>query len=179
MATNKKNTPPQWPSGVLTDDVIVKDVKRGALPLAILYSVSAVVLGLTSWKTISVATDINLKVAALLIGIGILVFFAYRQWRKATAKLSYRIEEDTILRKEIQKIYEDKDAERIDMPTRIPVLELEKHGPYRIEEDKIHSGYRSYEIFHQLEEGEGLYMIYSNHTNNLLRIYRKKYWTLP
>lgn len=179
MGSKKRNTPPEWPTGVLTNEVITKDIKHGALPLAVLYSVAAIVLGFTSWSTISVATDIDLKVAALLIGIGILIFFAYRQWQRTLTKLDYRIEEDKILSKQMQTIYEDKDAELTGMVTRIAVLELEKHGAYRVEEDKIHSGYRAYEIFHMLEEGETLYMIYSNHTNKLLRIYRQKYWSLP
>ena len=179
MRTKDKNSRPEWPSGVLTNEVITKDMKRSALPLAILYSVAAVVLGITSWPTISVATDITLKVAALLIGIGILIFFAYRQWQRALSKLDYRIVEDRIVSKQIQTIYEDRDAELTDMATRVPVLELEKHGTYRVDESQIHSDYRAYEIFHMLEEGEGVYMVYSTRNDKLLRIYRKKYWTLP
>ena len=179
MGTKDKNSRPEWPSGVLTDAVITKDVKRSALPLAIVYSVAAVVLGITSWPTISVATDITLKVAALLIGIGILIFFAYQQWQKALTPLKYRIEEDRIVSKQMQTIYENRDAELTGMATRVAVLELEKHGTYRVDESQIHSGYRAYEIFHLLEEGEGVYIIYSARTNKLLRIYRQKYWTLP
>lgn len=168
----------QWPSGVLNEATIAKDLKRGTLPKAIALSVAAVGLALVAWPALMAATDFDLKTIAFLVGTGILVMLAYRQWSGALTKLDYRIEEDRILSKQMQIIYEDRDAELTRMETRVPMLELEKHGAYRIKADHIHGDYREYELYHMLEEGEGLYLVYQKNSDKLLHIYRQKYWTM-
>ena len=113
----------------------------------------------------------------LLVGAGILVVLACRQWSDVLTKLDYRIEEDRIVSKQMQTIYEDRDAELTGMATRVPMLELEKYGPYRIVADQIHGEYREYELYHTLEEGEQLYLVYNKKNDKLLHIYRQKFWT--
>ena len=167
-----------WSTGVLSQEVIEKDIRRGSLPGAIVLTIAAVALGLTAWPLLMATTDMDLKVIALLVGSGVLSLLAYRQWWGVLTKPDYRIEEDRIVGKQMQIIYEDKDAEVTGMATRIPVLELENHGSYRVVAEQIHTGYREYELYHILEEGEGLYLVYGKKDNKLLRIYRKKYWTL-
>lgn len=179
MAQNRRMDRRAWPTGVLTEAVIMKDVKRGGLPQALLYSVAAVVLGAAAWPVLTTSSDMDLKTIALLVGTGILVVLAVREWMGVTAKVEYRIEEDRIVSKEMQITYEDKDAELTNMATRVPVLQLEKHGSYRIDAAHMHSGYREYELFHLLDEGEEVYIVYSQKTGKLLYIYRKKYWSLP
>lgn len=168
----------QWPSGVLNQEVIAKDMKRGTLPKAIALSVAAVGLGFALWPMLMASTDINVKTIAFLVGTGILVVLAYRQWCGVLTKLDYRVEEDRIISKQMQTIYEDRDAEATGMATRVPMLELEKHGSYRIVADHIHGDYREYELYHMLEEGEQLYLVYNKKNNKLLHIYRQKYWTM-
>lgn len=177
MKQNKKDDR-QWPAGVLSEEIIKKDIKRGTLPGAIALSVATVVLGITAWPVLMASTDMDLRAIALLVGTGILAVLAYRQWHGVLTKVGYRMEEDRILSKQIQIIYEDKDAEATGMATRVPTLELEKHGLYRIEPEQINGNYRAYELYHMMEEGEGLYLVYAQKTNKLLRIYRQKYWTL-
>ena len=50
----------QWPSGVLNQEVIAKDLKRGTLPKAIALSVAAVGLGAAAWPMLMAATDMDL-----------------------------------------------------------------------------------------------------------------------
>ena len=169
---------PQWATGVLNEEVIAKDMKRGTLPKALALSVAAIGLGIAAWPMLMASTDMDLKTIALLVGTGILLVLAYRQWSGVLTKPSYRIEEDRILSKQMQIIYEDRDAEATGMATRVPMLELEKHGSYRIMAEQIHAGYREYELFHILEEGEQLYLVYNKKNDKLLHIYRKKYWTM-
>ena len=168
----------QWPSGVLNQEVIAKDLKRGTLPKAIALSVAAVGLGAAAWPMLMASTDMDLKTIALLAGPAILAVLAYRQWCGVLTKPNYRIEEDRILSKQMQTIYEDRDAEITGMATRVPMLELEKHGSYRIVADHICGDYREYELFHMLEEGEQLYLVYHKKNDKLLHIYRQKYWTM-
>lgn len=170
---------PQWPSGILTNEIIKRDVKKNALPRAIALSVGAVVLAFVAWPVLMASSDFDLKTVALLAGFGILGVMATKAWMDATAKLEYRIEEDRIVSKEMQSIYEDKDAELTGMATRVPVMHLEKHGSYRINPDQFHRDYREYELYHELEDGEAVYIVYSKRTGKLLYIYRQKYWTLP
>ena len=178
MKQNNKEDRQQWPTGTLSEAIIKKDIKRGTLPGAIALTVATVVLGLTAWPVLMASTDMDLRAIALLVGTGILAVLAYRQWCGVLTKVQYRIEEDRILSKQMQTVYEDKDAELTGMATRGPMLELEKHGLYRIQADQIHSAYREYELFHMMEEGEGLYLVYAQKSNKLLHIYRKKYWTM-
>lgn len=176
MERTKKE--PQWDSGVLNTEVIAKDMKRGTLLKAITLSVAAVGLGIAAWPTLMASTDMNLRTIALLVGTGILAVLAYRQWCGVLTKPDYRIEEDRIVEKQMQIIYEDRDAEATGMATRVPTLELENHGTYRIVADHIHADYREYELYHMLEEGEQLYLVYAKKGNKLLHIYRKKFWTM-
>lgn len=178
MKQNKKDDRQQWPTGVLSEEIIKKDIKRGTLPGAIALTVATLVLGITAWPVLMASTDMDLRAIALLVGTVILAVLAYRQWHGALTKVGYRMEEDRIVGKQVQTIYEDKDAEATGMATRVPMLELEKHGLYRIEPEQINGNFRAYELYHMMEEGEGLYLVYAQKSNKLLHIYRQKYWTL-
>lgn len=177
MKQNQKDDR-QWPDGVLREEIIKKDIKRGTLPGAIALTVATLVLGITAWPVLMATTDMDLRAVALLVGTCILAVLAYRQWCGVLTKVQYRIEEDRIVGKQVQTIYEDKDAELTGMATRVPMLELEKHGLYRIESEQINGNFRAYELYHMMEEGEGLYLVYAQKNDKLLRIYRQKYWTL-
>lgn len=179
MKETKREDRRQWPTGVLTAAVVTKDVKRDCLPRAILYTVAAIILGAVTAPVLMASTDMDLRNIALLAGTGILAALALREWLRVNTTVEYRIEQDRIVGKQMQITYEDKDAELTGLATRVPVLELEKHGTYRIEADHIHRDFREYELFHQLEEGEELYLIYSTRTKKLLHIYRCSCWTLP
>ena len=170
----EKEKKPQWPSGVLTHGVIEKDVKNSTLVQAVALSVGAVLLAVVAWPSLMASSDMDLRTIAFLAGIVILGALAAKAWMKATAKLDYRIEEDKILSKEMKEIYEDRDAELTGMSTRVPVLQLEKHGTYTINADQIHDYYIPLQIIHDFQEQEEVYMVYDKKSGKLLRIYRKK-----
>ena len=176
---SKKSKDKIWPSGVLTDGIIEKDIRNSSFVKALALTVGAILLAVMAWPSLMATSDMDLKTISLLAGVAILAIMAGKSWMAATAKLEYRIEEDKITSKEMKEIYEDKDAELTGMSTRVPVLNLEKHGPYRLNADQCNRAYREYELYHELKEGEDLYIVYSKRTDNLLYIYRQKYWKLP
>ena len=175
----KQKQPPQWPTGVLTQQGIRKDVRKGGWLSAIVLTVGTAVLCAMAWPMIAQSSDVELKIVAVAAGAVILLVLAGRQWKAQLQTEYYRIEEDRVVGKEMLITYDDKDAERLNLPTRTPVLELEKHGSYRIDAQQIHDDYNAHQLYHLIEEGETVYVVYTQEKNKLVRIYRGKYWSLP
>ena len=179
MKENKKDVRRQWPAGVLTEDVIKKDVRSGLLPSALIFTVAAVLFCVVVVFSLQAAVTITLKDAALIAGAAFCAVMAYRKWSELLNRQEYRIEEDRIISKRIDADINKKDARQSDLSTRIPVLELEKHGSYQIDAEQIHPYYIPLQLIHDFQEQEELYLVYDKKTDKLLRIYRKKYWSLP
>ena len=179
MSKEKKDLRRQWPSGVLTEDVIKKDVQTDQIPGAIAFTVAAALFCVVVIPTLMTANTIDLRTGALLAGLLFCAVMAYRRWTNILTKKEFRIEEDRILGKRIEADIHKKDARQSDLTTRIPYLDLEKHGAYQIDATHIHSYYIPLQLVHDFQEQEEVYMVYDKKTNKLLRLYRKKYWSLP
>lgn len=178
MENNKKETRRQWPSGVLTEEVIRKDTQSGNLLSAIVFTVGIGVVVFALWRLMAETTDITLQLAALMICGAILVWQAYKGWRSVLVKTRFDIREDRLVSKRVETDTRKADARQSDMSTRVPVFEFENHGTYRVDAAHIHDYYIPLELVHDFEEEEAVYMVYDKKTNKLLHIYRKKYWTL-
>ena len=57
-------------------------------------------------------------------------------------------------------------------------ITFEKSGQYKIEPSMFQKYYSAIEIAWHIEAGEGVYLVFTNKTSKLKRVYRKKYWTL-
>lgn len=169
----------EWPTGVLTEEVIRKDARIGNFTAPIVFTVAFVVLccGMIPW--LKVATTITLRIAAMIVCGVFLAVYAYKGWKKAVTKVELRIEEDTLKEAKVRTEGNRIGARLSDAANRTPVLIFEKHGEYVINPEQIHEYYIALELVHQFKEGEKVYMVYDKATNELLRLYRKKYWKLP
>jgi hypothetical protein len=85
--------------------------------------------------------------------------------------MAYRVETDKVLGGEIKVTFNT-----TRMPTKTPVLYLEKHGEYEINSIHIHSYIPAEALVEMIEPGEEVFVVYSAQSNKLLHIYRKKYW---
>ena len=179
MKENKQDLRRQWPSGQLTEAVIKKDVQSHMLPSAIAFTVVGALLCVVLVPLLMKQTQVDLTVAALMIGAAFSIWKAYRDWSQVLTKREFEIREDKVISKRIESDIHKKDARQSDLSTRIPILELEKHGTYTINADQIHDYYIPLQIIHDFQEQEEVYMVYDKRTGKLLRIYRKKYWTRP
>ncbi len=168
-----------WPSGILTEEQIKKDARVGDYTGAIIYSVAFILIcvGMVPW--LKVATTVTLRLVGLLACAVILGMRAYKNWVKALTKVEFHIVEDTVKDTEVRSNATRIGARLSDAATRTPMLILEKHGEYEIDAAQIHEYYIPHELVHQFKKGEKVYMVYKKATNELLRLYRKKYWTLP
>ena len=176
---NKKDQRRAWPTGELTEAVIKKDVQAQLLPGAIGFTVVAVLLCVVLVPMLMQENTVSLKMAALMFGAAFAVWKAYRDWSGLLAKREFKIVEDKVVGKRIEADIHKKDARQSDLSTRIPILDLEKHGAYPIDAEQIHDYYIPLQLIHDFQEQEEVYMVYDKRTNKLLRLYRKKYWTLP
>ena len=179
MSKEKKDLRRQWPTGELTEAVIKKAVQTDLIPSAIVYTVAAVLFCVVVIPVFMTATTLDLRSGALLVGMAFCAVMAYQRWSNILTRREFRIEEDRILSKRIEADIQKKDARQSDLSTRVPILEMEKHGPYQIDAEQIHSYYIPLQLYHEFQEQEEVYMVYDKKTNKLLRLYRKKYWTLP
>lgn len=177
--TKKKEERRAWPTGELTVDVIKKDLQTRLLPSAIGFTVVTVLFAVGLVPLLMTATEISWKLAALLAGLAYSAVMAYRKWSTVLTKREYRIEADVVIGKRIETDTQKQDARQSDLSTRIPILEFQKHGTYKIDAEHIHDYYIPLELVHDFQEQEEVYMVYDKKTGKLLRIYRKKYWTRP
>ena len=180
MARNdKKEERRQWPTGVLTDEVIKKDVQTRLLPGAIGFTVAAVLFAVGLVPSMMATSQVNIQIVALLLGLGYCGFMAYRSWTVVLSQLTFEIRQDTVVGKRIVADTDKKNARESDLSTRIPILELEQYGDYKIDAEQIHNYYIPLQLVHDFQEGEVLYLVFDKKTKKLLRLYRGKYWTLP
>lgn len=178
MANNKKEIRRQWPSGVLTEEVIRKDTQDGTLVSAIVFTLAVVAICFVLAPMVTEKSTIDLRMAALLVCGVILLWQAYKGWRAVLVKTQFDIREDRLISKRVETDTRSDEARKSDMSTRIPIFEFQKHGVYRVEAAHIHEYYIPLELVHDFAEEEEVYMVYDKKTNKLLHIYRKKYWTL-
>jgi len=180
MAKNdKKEQRRQWPSGVLTEEVIKKDVQTRLLPGAIGFTVAAVLFGVGLVPAMTTTSQVTAQIAVAIIGLAYCGWMAYRSWSVVLSRYTFEIRQDTVVGKRIVADTDKKDARQSDLTTRTPILELEKYGDYKIDAEQIHNYYIPLQLVHDFQEGEGVYLVFDKKTKKLLRIYRSKYWTLP
>lgn len=175
----KKEDRRQWPTGVLTKEVIKKDVQTRLVPGAIGFTVAAVLFGAGMMFAMMRSSQVTVQMVVAMLGFGYCAFMAYRNWSVVLSHPAYEIRKDKVISKRIESDINKKDARQSDLSTRIPILELEKHGTYKIDAEQIHDYYIPLQLVHDFQEGEEVYTVYNKNTNKLLRLYRKKYWTLP
>lgn len=179
MKENKKDLRRQWPTGILTEAVIKQDVRSRHVPAAIGFTVAAVLFGVGSVPAFMTSSQVELRTVLGLAGLVYCAYMAYRKWSAVLTRQEYEIREDVVTGKRIEADIHKENARQSDLTTRIPILELENHGMYKIDAEQIHNYYIPLQLVHDFQEGEAVYMVYDRKTKKLLRLYRKKYWSLP
>ena len=168
----------QWPTGVLTDKIIYKDLYAHSKTVIVSWFVMTGILAFFAVLVICFSEQITLTSLALGVSPLVTLFLAIKAILDRNASLKYRIETDKVLSTDVKKTLDMVDALTTHLPMDIPVLYLEKHGEYQINALHIHEYYHPKELVSCIEPGEEVFVVYSLKTNELLHIYRKKYWQL-
>ncbi len=167
----------QWPSGILTDKIIKRDINKQQKTTVIsLFGITALVLVLIVPIILTSGEITTLSLMSLLCA-GFTFCWAVKELIVMLTAVSYYIEEDKITDAGIEKSFDIIDAATNHMPTHTPKFLFEKHGVYDIYCVQIHSYYPPETLVQIMEIGEEVYLVKSNKTNEILHIYRKKYWT--
>lgn len=166
----------QWDSGVLTEKVIKKDLYSQSKTMIISWFAMSGVLAFFAIMAVCFAEEITLM--TLIIGASpfVTLFLGVKAIIDRNSNLKYKIETDKVLGGEIKTTFDVVDAMTTHLPTKTPVLYLEKHGEYKINSMHIHAYIPPEALVECIEPGEEVFVIYSVKTNDLLHIYRKKYW---
>ena len=166
----------QWDTGVLTDKVIKKDLYSHSKTVIIGCFAMSGVLAFFAIMALCFSEDITL--IALIIGVAPLVTLSLGIKAIITRNsiLEYRIETDKVLGGAIKTTFDVVDAMTTHLPTKTPVLYLEKYGEYKINSMHIHAYIPPEALVECIEPGEEVFVVYSVKTADLLHIYRKKYW---
>jgi len=121
MAKNdKKEQRRQWPSGVLTEEVIKKDVQTRLLPGAIGFTVAAVLFGVGLVPAMTTTSQVTAQIAVAIIGLAYCGWMAYRSWSVVLSRYTFEIRQDTVVGKRIVADTDKKDARQSDLTTRTP-----------------------------------------------------------
>lgn len=166
----------QWDAGVLTDKIIKKDLYSHSKTVIVSWFAMSGVLAFFAIFAVCFSEEITLT--TLFVGISPLatLFMGIKSILDRNNNLKYRIETDKVLSGEIKTTIDVVDAVTTHLPTKSPILYLEKHGEYRINSMHIHAYIPPEALVECIEPGEEVYVVYSVKTNDLLHIYRKKYW---
>lgn len=166
----------QWGTGVLTDKVIKRDLYSHSKTVIISWFAMSGVLAFFVIMSVCFAEEITLM--TLIIGASPLatLFLGVKAIIDRNNNLKYRIETDKVLGGEIKTTFDVVDAVTTHLPTKTPVLYLEKHGEYKINSMHIHAYIPPEALVECIKPGEEVFVVYSVKTDDLLHIYRKKYW---
>ena len=168
----------QWASGVLTHKVIKNDVSAHRKTTITGWFVTTALLSIFSAMAIFFSEEINVLRLAVALSPLLTAYMGVKAILDRNKNSAYRIESDSVLGGEVKVTFDVIDAVTNHLPTRTPVLHLEKHGEYKIDSMHIHPHILPEALVKCIEPGEEVYVVYSAGTNNVLHIYRKKYWTL-
>lgn len=167
-----------WETGILTDKVIKKDLNAHNKTLIIGYfAITGLLLFFALW-VVFFSEEMTLTTVAVAVSPLLTLFLGIKAIIDRNSNLKYRIETDKVLGGEVKTTFDLVDAATTHLPTKTPVLYLEKHGEYKINVMHIHAYYPAEALVQCIDPGEELFVIYSVKTNELLHIYRKKYWEL-
>ena len=168
----------QWQTGVLTDKVIKKDLYAHSKTVIISWFAMTGLLALLAVWAVGFSEDITITTLAIGISPFITLFLGIKALIDRNKSFAYRIAEDKVIGGEVKIALDVVDAVTTHLPTKTPVLYLEKHGEYQIDSMHIHPYYPAEALVAVIEPGEEVYVVYSVKTDKLLHIYRKKHWTL-
>lgn len=167
----------RWESGTLTDKRIKKDI--GAHRKTTIISSFAMTGVLIFFAVLALCSDDTFLPLALILAVApfVTLIWGITELVKAKTNQGYRIVLDRVTGSEVKTTFDVVDAMTTHLPTRTPVLYLEKHGEYKINAMHIHAQYPAEALAACIEPGEEVYVVYSAKNNELLHIYRKKFWT--
>ena len=166
----------QWESGILTDKVIKKDLYSSSKTVIVSWFAMSGVLALFAILALCFMVEINLLTLILVAAPFATLVLGIKAIMDRNNNSKYRIVTDKVLGGEIKTTFDVVDAMTTHLPTRTPVLYLEKHGEYKINALHIHAHILPEALVEMIAPGEEVFVIYAAKTNELLHIYRKKYW---
>ena len=166
----------QWKTGILTDGVIKKDLYSQNKTMIIGWLATSGVLAFFAVMVVSFSSEMTEKAWIPVAAPFVTLFFGIKAMIDRKHNMAYRVETDKVLGGEIKVTFDVIDATTTHMPTKTPVLYLEKHGEYKINSLHIHAYIPAEALVEMIEPGEEVFVVYSVNTNKLLHIYRKKYW---
>ena len=166
----------KWNTGVLTDKIIKRDLYSHSKTVCASWFAMSGALAFFAIMAVCFSEEITLM--TLIIGISpfATLFLGVKAIIDRNNNLKYRIETDKVLGGEIKITFDAVDAVTTHLPTKTPVLYLEKHGEYKIDSMHIHAYIPPEALVECIEPGEEVLVVYSVKSNDLLHIYRKKYW---
>ena len=160
----------------MTDKVIKKDLYAHSKTVIVGWFVMSGVLAF--FAIMAVCFSEKITIITLIVGVSPLatLFMGIKAILYRNNNLKYRIETDKVLGGEIKTTFDVVDAVTTHLPTKSAILYLEKHGEYKINSMHIHAYIPPEELVECVKPGEEVFVVYSVKTNDLLHIYRKKYW---
>ena len=168
----------QWQSGVLTEKIIKKDLFAHSKTKIISLFAMTGILVFFAVLVVCFAEELTLTNLLVMVSPFVMLVLGVKELIQVKKGMAYRIETDRVLGGEVKTTFDVVDAVTTHLPTRTPVLYLEKHGEYKIDSMHIHAYYPAEALAACIEPGEEVYEVYSVNTNALLHIYRKKYWSV-
>ena len=167
-----------WQSGVLTDRIIKKDIRAHKKTRVIGWFVATGLLLLLAAPIVTLSEEFDLGTLFMAVIPFVTLAFAIKELWSMNRELSYRIVDDCVVDSQVKKTFDVIDAATNHLLTETPTLYFKKHGEYPVDSMHIHAYYMPEEIISLFEKDEEVFIVYSNRTNKILHIYRKKYWTL-
>lgn len=167
-----------WQSGILTADIIKKDITADKRTKTIGYFVFTGLLLLLAVPIVVFAEEIDIGAFIIAVLPFVTLFLAIREIISAKKDCVYRIEEDRVIRTEIKTTFDAIDAVTNHLPTKTPTIYFEKYGEYPVDCMQIHAYYPPEQIVALIGSGEEVYIVFSQNSNKILHIYRKKFWSL-
>ena len=167
-----------WQSGILTDRIIKKDIRAHKKTKVISWFAATGLLLLFSAPIVTLSEEFDLNTLFMAVIPLVTLVLAIKGILCMNRELSYRIEDDCVVGSKVKTTFDVIDAATDHLPTETPTMYFKKHGEYPVDSMHIHAYYMPQEIISLFEEGEEVFIVYSNRNNKILHIYRKKYWTL-
>lgn len=167
-----------WQCGVLTDRIIKKDIRAHKKTRVIGWFVATGLLLLLAAPIVTLSEEFDFGTLFMAVIPFVTLALAIKELLCMNRELAYRIEEDCVVESQVKTTFDVIDAATNHLPTETPTLYFKKHGEYAVDSMHIHAYYMPEEIISLLEKDEEVFIVYSNRTNKILHIYRKKYWTL-
>lgn len=167
-----------WPSGVLTDKIIKKDIQAHFKTRIVGCFTAAALLGIIAVLVAIFSNEIDIVTLIIIAAPIVMLVIAVKDIIFVKRLSAYRIETDRLVDAKVETTFDVVDAVTDHLPTKTPTLYFEKHGKYMIDSMHIHPYYFPEEIVSCIDIGEEVFIVYHSDSDTLLHIYRKKHWTL-